>query len=456
MKALVIGLESEEFLQTKLVLENHVDKANLFYLSSEHELISILTSEGPFSFIIHHLDDKRFQASAYHEQVTEVIGLRPYLYIGTQNAIKSQLTTELVNNHKTNFVLEVPLKPQELKKAVSNCLTWIKNEEFEQSIQEFSKDEMRPMRLKNFFLFESLPYDVYIEVANNKYGKVISKNRFYSHKLIQNYSKKNIKSLHVKKTEHLKMLDSSIKNFTSVFKMKNIDKSKIIKLQLKAIFFIQEYIKALSVSDEVNELTHLLTDSISDQARLVKSFPLIAGEITQFKNMAQAEVSLLSAYLCELILVEMKWNADMTKGRLTLASILQDIHLSNDELYKIRSTEDQLLKTFTEEEQKQFLEHPKRAQDIAKLFHGYTELDFILKEHHEHPTGEGFPSSLNSSGLTTISCLFIIVNHFLSRIDRNELGIAAAKDILSSMKKPYSMGNFKEPMNALIKIITMP
>jgi response regulator RpfG family c-di-GMP phosphodiesterase len=454
LKALIIGLENDEFISIKKIIENNLDKNEHYYLSSEDDLITVLTSYGPFSFIIQNIDDLHINAEETQNQITEIIGERPYIYIGSQNFIKSQLTNEIVNKVKTNFIVELPIQMPEFKSALASCQNWIKNEEFEQSIQEFPKEEMRAVRIRSFFLFENLPYDIFVEVTPNKYGRIIPKNKFYSHKLIQNYSKKNIKFLHIKKNEHLKLLETSIKNFISILKSNTFDKTKTQKLHTKAIFFMQEYIRSLTVTEEVNELSHILNESISEYARQQKKFNSFLNEIDNIKTINAAEVSVLTAYLCELILIELKWNAEMTKGRLILASILQDIFVPNDELFKIRAINDPFLLQFKEEEQSAFKEHPVKAQEVAKLFQGYTELDFILKEHHEHPAGDGFPAGINSSNLTTISCIFIISTHFISRLCRSEYGISNSKDIINGMKKSYSMGNFKEPMNALIKIFS--
>lgn len=80
------------------------------------------------------------------------------------------------------------------------------------------------MRLRNFYLFEQVPYDVYIELTSTKFGKVITKDKFYSHQIIQNYSRKNIKYLYLRKDEHLKFLDTSIKNLLKIYDAKLSDK----------------------------------------------------------------------------------------------------------------------------------------------------------------------------------------------------------------------------------------
>lgn len=452
MKALAIGFENEEYDQLTKLIENNFSKQNIYFYKSSDELVEVLTSTGPFSYVLVNLDEKHYSTPELYESIIDIIGMRPFILIGTPNAIKSQLTHELLNNHRTIHVIEVPVIPHNFKKAIAHCAAWIKGEEFEQSIQEFAKSEMRPLRIKTFFLFEQLPYDVYLELMPNKYGKIISKNRFYSHQLLHSYSKKNIRFLYIRKNEHLQMLDETIKNLIIVFKTNKIEKSKILKMQQKAIFFIQEYIKCLTVTDEVNTLSHLLSESMSDYAFNNRSMFPILNEVENIGQITFTDASFLTAYLCQMIILEMQWSADMTKERLVLAAILQDIHLQNEELIKVKSLQDPKIKEFTEDEILQFQLHPLKAQEVARLFHGYTELDFILKEHHEHPTGEGFPAGVNVSSLTTISCIFIIATHFTSRLARSETSTPNIKELVSSMKKIYCLGNFKDPMKAVSKI----
>jgi response regulator RpfG family c-di-GMP phosphodiesterase len=288
-----------------------------------------------------------------------------------------------------------------------------------------------------------------------KYWKIISKNKNYTHQLVHSYSKKNVKFLYLRKDEHLKLLDTSIKHLITFYKSKSIDKSKLFIVHLKTIFFIQEFVRHLSVTEEIIELVKLLTESISNLVRSQKTIFNLLAEFDQLSQIGFAEAALLTAYLCEGILAEMEWNADMTKGRLILCAIFQDIHLGNDELIKVRTLDDPILRKFSEEDQQHFREHPKAAGEIAKLFSGYTEVDFILKEHHEHPLGEGFPNGINTSGLTTISSIFIIATHFASKIARSNEGMLAQVETIKFLKRNYVLGNFKEPMKALSKILNV-
>lgn len=453
MKVLFIAHEPETNDPIRKLMTAQFPKIKLIDIVDPSTLLDTLMNDGPFSFIVIAIDNKSIIVSELYNSICDTVGTRPFIFIGSPISMKSQITNEILQKPQTNFLIETPLIPDGFKKAVSASMEWVKQEEFEESILEFSRDDLQKMRLRNFYLFEQLPYDVYIELTPTKFGKVISKNKPFNHQLIQNYSRKNIKFLYLKKDEHLKFLDSSIKNLLKIYEGKLSDRKKYVILHIKTIFFIHQFIKALSVSEEVIKLTNYFIDSARDIVKSHDNFSALIESITQSSSMTFAEHSLTSAYLCEIILYNMGWNADMSRDKLLLASILQDIALMNDEMIKIRSLNDPSFKILSDDDQLEFKNHPLKAAQISTFFSGFSDVDFILSEQHEHPTGDGFPKGLNSSGLTTISCIFILASNFSSRIAQSGNTPASHKEIIGSMKRIYNTGNFKDPLKALEKAI---
>lgn len=414
-------------------------------------LLDMLTTDGPFSFVIIDIDNKNIDVGELYSTINETLGARPYVFLGSPVSVKSYITNAILQQPFTNFIVQTPLLPEEFKKAVMESIEWVKQEEFEESILEFSRDDLHKMRLRNFYMFEQLPYDVYLELTPTKFGKVITKNKVYSQQLIQNYSRKNIKYLYLRKDDHLKFLDVSIKNLLKIYDAKLTDRKKYIVLHLKTMFFIHQFIKTLSVSDDIVKLTNQFIDTSRDVVKSQEGMCDLMDMLAENANMTFAEHSLATAYVCESILYHMGWSADMSRDKLLLASILQDISLNNDEMIKIRSLNDPNFKMLSEEDQLEFKNHPLKAAQLSTFFSGFSDVDFILNEQHEHPTGDGFPKGLNSSGLTTISCIFILANNFVTRVATSNKGPGTYKEILGSMKRVYSTGNFKDPLKALEK-----
>lgn len=451
MKILFLGNTPENDVPIKRLMGNNFPKLQLLEVTDNGELSEILMNDGPFSFVIIAIDNKNISVNELYTTINETLGTRPFVFIGSPSSVKSQITNEILQKPFTNFLVETPLVPEELKKSVNSAIEWVKQEEFEESILEFSRDDLHKMRLRNFYLFEQLPYDVYLELTATKFGKVISKNKPYTHQMIQNYSRKNIKFLYLRKDEHLKFLDASIKTLIKIYEAKLTDRKKYVFLHLKTIFFIHQFIKTLSVSDDIIKLTRFFIDSSREVAKSHENIVDLIEQITNNKSMTFAEHSLATAYVCESILYYMGWSADMSRDKLLLAAVLQDISLNNDELIKIRSLNDPDLKMLSEEEQLEFSEHPLKAAQIATFFSGFSDVDFILSEQHEHPSGDGFPKGLNSTGITTISCIFILANNFVARIAKSNKGPGTHKEIIGSMKRIYTTGNFKLPLKALEK-----
>ena len=340
MKALFIGNTPEDNKTIIRLMGNHFPKIQMVVCNEPEGLMDFMTNDGPFSFVVISIDNKNISAEEIYHNITDTLGLRPFVFIGSVNSVKSQLTNEMLQNQQTNALVELPLVLEELKKAINLAIEWIKKEEFEESILEFSRDDLHPMRLRNFYLFESVPYDVYIELTATKFGKVISKDKFYSHQVIQNYSRKNVKYLYLRKDEHLNFLDSSIKNLLKIYKAKFTDRKKYLVLHLKSAFFMHQFIQALSVSDEVNKLAHCFIESVSGLVKATENFSELLDSVSESTNVTFAEQSVSTAYVCEKILLNMGWTADMTRGKLILAALLQDISLNNDDIIKIRSRND--------------------------------------------------------------------------------------------------------------------
>ena len=456
MKVLLIGHNNEDETPIKKLMKINFPKLLIVEAIEPEDLMEILTLDGPFSFIIMAIDHKNNKVIEIYKLINETLGLRPFIFIGSSNSIKSHVTSEILKYPLLNSVLKSPLLQHELLKAVKSSLEWVKNEEFEESILELNHSDLQRIRLRNLYLFEQIPYDVYLELTPKKFGKIISKNKPYSHQLIQNYSRKNVKYFHFKKDDHLHFLQNSIKNFIRIYETNSYERKKQVSLHLKTIFFIQDFIQTVTVTDEVIKLTKLFIESSKETIKSQENLSDLLDQISNNTHMTFAEHSLATAYVCESILFYMGWTADMSHDKLLLASILQDIYLKNDELIKIRSLNDPNLKLFSEAEQLEFQSHPLKAAQISTLFSGFSDVDFILNEHHEHPTGDGFPKGLNSLSLTTISCLFILSSNFVSRIARTKETSFTYKEIVGNMKRIFDTGNFKDPVAGLVKSFKKP
>jgi hypothetical protein len=454
LKALFLKSGDEFDLPITYLLKTHFPHLEMIGTDSTENIVDIINESGQISLLIINVSHQPVNLLLQLEIITECLGVLPTIFLCTPISLKTHLTEEILEDKKINFIVNLPLKGNTLKETVQLVINQIKETQFEQSIAEFSFDDLQPMRIKNFFIFNKVPYDVYLQITSDKFGKIIQNNRTYSHHQIQSYAQKGVKYLFLKKDESLTFLTSSIKNISKFYNKKNHEKKALILLHQQSIFFIREFIQLLSVTDEIVQLTQLFIESSSHFIRTDTSLGEVFNLVIQKRSISFAQQTLLTIYLSRSILLKMQWTSDMALNKIALAAILQDISLTNDDLIKIRSTKDPALQTFPEADQKDFLEHPEKAASIARLFHGFTDVDFILNEHHEAPTSDGFPKGINSSALTTLSCIFILVNNIVSKIaQQSTYSQQILEKIVKELKPNFRNGNFQEPFKMLEKIV---
>jgi hypothetical protein len=126
LKVLFIGHNPEEDKNIIRMLSNNFPKIQLQGLYENDQLIDVLMSDGPFSFIIFNIDNKNHSVHSLCQKILEVLGMRPFVFIGSPNSIKSQLSNEMLQNQQTNFLIETPLKLDVFKKSIGGAIDWVK------------------------------------------------------------------------------------------------------------------------------------------------------------------------------------------------------------------------------------------------------------------------------------------------------------------------------------------
>jgi response regulator RpfG family c-di-GMP phosphodiesterase len=452
MKAIFICDNKEEWENLNRLFSSNFPKVELICALNGEDALEHLSYEGPFAVVMIEASLKENDPSELGNQIIETVGERPIIFMGSSTHIKDRIDNDLYNNHPINGIINTPYDPENFKEVISASLEWAKNEEFEESIEEMDRDDLLPMRIRNFYMFKVVPYDVYLELTTTKFIKIIKRNTPYTHSKIQTYAKKNIKNLFLGKNDFIKMLEDGIAKVTQALLQKGLTNQKYIGNQIRGTLLVQQYIRAIGVSEDIQALCSLIIDTTDKVVRRSQNFNTTLSEIP-FKNGDFAEQAILTSYLSEAILHNLGWKSDLSRKKLGLASLLQDSTIGNEDLIKITSSTDPNLQMFTKDEQDDFLTHPIRAAEIARQFQGYSEVDFVIAQHHEKPNGTGFPFGVTVNKLSAHSCTFILATAFVAKYALSNKKYDDKIKILEELKLEYNVGNFKEPFGALEKAI---
>lgn len=450
MKVLFVSDNEDDWTFFNNLFKAHFRKIQLTCVAKGNEALETLTYQGPFAFFMIDCDVKSFLPTDLVSHMRELVGERPVLFLGSQSLIQQRVLKDVYEEKATEKILYRPVDPPKFKLLVQEIVEWIEDEEADKAIQEGDEADYLPLKIKNFYLYKEVPYDVFTKITKNKYMKVIGRGQSYTEAKIQGFIKKKIKFLYLHKTNHLEFLENSVEEAERLLARKDFSLQRELMNQQAACSTVHQYIWSIGMSENIQHLTRILIEKIgatfeksNSLKEITAKFPYQSGDLS--------EKSLMSAYFCEAILLGMRWNADISRKKLGLAAILHDSSLPKEDMSLIDSMSDEELNKYSEEEQEAFKGHPLRAGELANLFTDVPEADFIVAQHHELPNGQGFPNKLNSHQITSLSATFIMANNFVRHFLAEKPTKSRVLETFNRFEGLYDTGNFKEPLKILKK-----
>lgn len=453
MKALFVCDDKEDWALLNNLFKAHFSKVELVCALKGSAAMDYLSYEGPFGIILIDTALKEDHPSELACKMVEISGERPIIFMGEHSLIKTRVDEKILLENEMFDLLVKPYDIETFKEVINSGLEWAREEEFEQSVEEFDRTELLPMKLRNFYLFDKIPYDTYLELTQTKFIKVISADKPYTQSMLQSYSKRSIRFLYLKKNEYLRFLEDSMIKIKKELSLHNQPIKKVLATQVRAALVIHQYIRTVGVSENIIELSQMVIDKTGEVFHQTRGIKKV---LANFPRLRQdfAEHSILTMYFTESICEGLGWTSELTRKKLGLAALLQDSTLSNEDFLKIDNLESPTLQMFTEEEKIEFAEHPKKSAELALYFSRFPETDFIILQHHELPNGEGFPQRLNANKLTILSCVFALASQFVGKlVTSDDKSPSLLSEVFSYFKANYNTGNFKDPLAALEKML---
>ncbi|MBF0298103.1 MAG: hypothetical protein HQK51_05245 [Oligoflexia bacterium] len=354
----------------------------------------------------------------------------------------------------------------------------------------YVENEFSPILLKTLMRFKILSFPAYIKLKT-RYLKVLSQgDAFYSDDLTK-YHSKGITHLYIKKKTSRWILEE-LDNHMQIIKENSNGQFDIVvpaSEMPKEIFddnIIKYYSKPVAVPTnplsipKKEELTladefKLTSDNDVISCSIGKPFQLQDHQYEEIKSnlnnivkvvMKNPEIYKLLKMLkinrnkieyytahigslinvCTAIAVNVDWKTERTIEKLVYACYFHDAGLSErPELASIKTENEAKEKKLSDDEIKLFLSHPSKIANLLKGADSFPDdVHVIVEQHHESPTGDGFPKKLGSTRIIPLSALFILSHGFVDYMIENENWNIT--DFIVIAKKNY-------PGNAFRKII---
>ncbi|MBT4761010.1 MAG: response regulator [Bdellovibrionaceae bacterium] len=410
-----------------LIVEDNEDVRELIVFLVENDFETSITEADSGNKAIELLKENTYDIVISDFNMPNGNGETLYTYI-IENKVPvkfillSTVIPEDVSIFKTNPVDGFAAKPffeEELTEHITKFINEVSNEVASDKTTQELSGKFVPIKIATLKRLSKIEFDLFIQLSNNKYIKV--------EKEEHNLDSTNLDHYHKKGMSHLFIPHAEAVNFSNIFKKELLTKLYATEMP------ITESFEALQLtSDVVHQISSVfgLTDELKDAANKniqvvlnqISTEPLLKDLMEHISSNSEsyfsAHCSLLT-YVCSAIAHSMDWSSDVTLYKLTMASFLHDMSLSDTQ---IENKQSHILSIARNE----FMdvsdviavkEHPETGAKTAESWPViHPDVDQIIRQHHEKPDGSGFPNALTYTKIHPLAALFIIAETFVDHI----------------------------------------
>ena len=380
-------------------------------VSGCREAIELLKSDSDYQCIV--AEDKFGDGTDVIElfkYVSAAISAIPFILI-------SNTTAERIPYFASHPPYSVLIRPIDVASLVSVIQTALK-----QAPSALDSGYAK-VPIKNLMLLGStLEMDLYVKITDNKYVMVEKTDGAVATADFTKYLMRQVFFLYVKKEDFCSFINrwlTSIRNSTQPIG-DELDLSQLTDRISSSLTIVN---KALSFHEYTEELAQLTDASVRLAIKTIQSNKKLS-EMMKAINFEEipyigAHSTALALVACRLAII-MDWATSATFYKLALAAFLHDISLEEDLWAKLESKNDILESGLDPELQQRILNHPMQSSAfVAKESEIPTEVEVIIRQHHERADGSGFPNSLSTNEITALSALFIFAHDIVGNIMRS-------------------------------------
>lgn len=453
MKVLLLTKNQEKFKNVSKSIEESFVGLELVFIDSREKALDSITSDGPWAFFMIDMIVSDNISEVINDMI-DLAGDRPVIMCGSDTELE-QISKSLIIKNEGNIVLKNLEDPEKVRQILRSALKWSNQHHYDEGVVKDDKDiEYITFKVGNLYLYESFPHNLYVKIGESKYVLALEKETPIYHSQIAKLVKRGIKLVHIEKDKHLNFLENSMLKATDYFKLNPEFNKKTIMAHLRCSAIVQDYLVNLGVTTKISgfidELLQHIILSLDSEFHFKDAL-----EYYNFKFESIISKSLISAYTCYYMMKELGWKSETTRKKFLLAALVQDTFLKNDKEAELNSIAEAQELGLSEEEIEEYQAHPKMIADIVRQLSQFPDIDFLIEQHHEKATRDGFPMRPPPSEIQVAVCVFIIATQFARDIDGKTFEQSNLEKLMHSYKEQFTLGNFKEPYSALKKSLAI-
>ncbi|MFN7729626.1 MAG: response regulator [Bdellovibrio sp.] len=326
-----------------------------------------------------------------------------------------------------------PFEVSEIIKRVSNLT----------SVRELPTDSYVPVSLNLLKRIEQIEIPLFVRINSEKYVRLTSGATYFNAEEFEKYQSRGLLYLYIEAG----MADEFIADYRK--KVLSLDAWKEVcpgdhELVSINTDLLKNLTAQLGWDDSVVELAK---DSIQKALHLAKNHPSLNSVFQQFHKIERygfADHCTMTLLVACGLLKNMNYNDDVTIAKMTFASVLHDMSIT-DQVYDQKP---KLIKKIlggeknSRETELVFVHTVRASETCAKWDFCPPEVDQIILYHHERPDGRGFPFGRTAADLSFLCSVYIlaedIADFFMGSFGKTNLQV-----FLDSRRDLYVNGHFK-------------
>lgn len=441
MKFLIVEDDADlRELITMMVASNY--EVNITEASNGEEAIEKITHEGPFDIILCDYNMPKKNGAQVFAELRKLHSQTPFICISSD--IKN-FTNQFANAAHTD-TLSKPFDEKDLLKKIESLLA-----------KKITPSQLRgyfPVSIALLHKIFTPEVSLYIQLNENQYIKILKESSIFDAEQVERFNKKNLKFLYIEMYEMKTLITNLRKNIFSQEKWNEINATEAVQNLEADWSLILEGSRSFGWSESIKKLAK---ENIAITLELIKKNPDLKKALDRLK--VGASDSLLSAHAYTLIfltisiLKELKWDSQLTVQKITFASLLHDMDLT-EPMFENKLNLIAKGRLFSElhiQTNYQILNHAKTAAEFVTNWSSCpSDVDKLIMQHHEKFDGTGFPNKLNFLNIFPLAGIMLIAEDIvylqLTQPDRS------IKDYLVEKESYYSRGDFKKIYSAVLSV----
>jgi HD-GYP domain-containing protein (c-di-GMP phosphodiesterase class II) len=451
-RSLYVGKNDWEMLKN-LFNAHYTRKFKLDQATLIKEVIDKLCSTGAYDIYLIDCDEKDIEPVQLWQDIVELAGEGPVIFIGSPNILATRFNPEERKLLVDAQFLERPVKIEAFKSTIDECIEVLEAFKVEHNTVEGNEEDFLPVKIRNFYLQHKIEFDAYAKIMPGKFLKVINRDHRYTITYLQSYLKKGVKCLYLKKDERLKLMDQSATQAQVMLAMPDLNLKKALTIQSVGVGIVHEYMRIMGPSNAAVDLTNALMDNVRRFSKQGSELREVFEHYDQSNKTIEGR-SILTAFVADAMALQQGWGAEMLRKKLSLAAILHDCTLQDDQVSLVLHHSDPILQNMNSKDRDHYLNHPLEAAKFAAQFSEVSEVDFIIAQHHENAQGEGFPRKMSSLQVTALSATFALAVQFVTLLVQVGFSEPSLKKILARLRHESGGGNYRNALKSLEEALT--